>query len=117
MAKRVMPYLLAVLGVAMCVLECGLTILCLRNVIFLSTLIYLSVIDWYQYMIPDRALLIAILVWFGSIPFAFTAYGGAFGIIDAILCAVAFGGGILIFTLIMDCLLQKETMGGGDIKL
>ena len=116
-AKRGMLCLLAVLGVAMCVLECGLTILCLRNVVFLSTLIYLSVIDWYHYVISDKALLIALLVWFGSIPFAFTAYGGVSGVIGAVLCAVAFGGGILIFTLIMDWILQKETMGGGDIKL
>ena len=117
MVKRVMPYLLAAFGTAMCVLECGFTILCLRNVIFLSTLIYLSVIDWYHYMIPDKALLIAILVWFGCIPFAFTAYGGVSGVLGAILCAIAFGGGMLVFTLIMDRLLQKETMGGGDIKL
>ena len=90
MVKRVMPYLLAAFGTAMCVLECGFTILCLRNVIFLSTLIYLSVIDWYHYMIPDKALLIAILVWFGCIPFAFTAYGGVSGVLGTILCAIAF---------------------------
>lgn len=105
--------LLAVL----CVLQCGLTAICLRNLILLGALCYLSMTDLQQYIIPDRCLLAAVLAWFGAIPFAFDAYGGLAGILLSVLSALAFGGGMLVFTVCMDRLLQKETMGGGDIKL
>ena len=35
----------------------------------------------------------------------------------AVLGALALGGGLLLISLIMDRLLGRETMGGGDIKL
>ncbi len=115
--KRAIPYLIWLVLAILCISVCGINVLCLRNLVLLGALVYLSVIDLESYIIPDKALLIAVLAWFSAIPFAYELYGGAAGILGAILSAVLFGGGILIFTLIMDKLLQKETMGGGDIKL
>ncbi len=115
--KRVIPYLIWLLLAILCVSVCGINVLCLRNLVLLGALVYLSVIDLQSYIIPDKALLIAVLAWFSVIPFAYALYGGLAGILGAILSAMLFGGGILVFTLIMDKLLQKETMGGGDIKL
>ena len=106
----------AVLAV-LCVLKCDLTVLCLRNLIFLGALFCLALVDLDSYIIPDGCLLIAVLAWVGAIPFAFDLYGGIQGILFALLSALVYGGGILLFSLVMDKVLQKESMGGGDIKL
>ena len=115
--KRIAQYLIPLLLVAMCVSVYGMTAICLRNLILLGSLVYLSVKDWQSYIIPDRALVVAVLAWLGTIPFAYTDYGNVAGILGFVTSAVLFGGGMLLFTLLMDKLLQKETMGGGDIKL
>lgn len=101
----------------MCVLECGLTAICLRNLIVLGALVYLSVNDLQYYLIPDSCLLLTVFVWFAAIPLAWESYGGMAGILTSILFAIFFGGAILAFSLLMDYVLKKETMGGGDIKL
>ncbi len=110
-------WLIFLLLAILCVVECGFTAICLRNLLFLAILMYLSVTDLQHYIIPDHSLVIAVLVWFGAIPFAYDAYGGFGGVLLSVLSAVLYGGGVLLFTLMMDRLLQKETMGGGDIKL
>ncbi|MBO5115060.1 MAG: prepilin peptidase [Peptococcaceae bacterium] len=115
--KRALLYLISVLLAAMCISVYGFTMICFRNLIFLGALLYLSVMDLKSCIIPDKALLIALLAWFGAIPFAYEVYGGMFGICCSVLAAMLFAGGILFFILMMDRLLQKETMGGGDIKL
>ena len=115
--RQIAACLIFVLAAALCVQEYGVSAVCLRNLIFLGALLYLSMVDLQHYMIPDKALLAAVLAWFGTIPFAYDAYGGIFGVLGSVMSAVVYGGGILLFTLVMDRLLQKETMGGGDIKL
>lgn len=106
----------AVLAV-LCVLQCDLTVLCLRNLIFLGALFCLSLVDLDSYIIPDGCLIAAVLAWAAAIPFAPASYGGIAGILFSLLSALVYGGGILLFALVMDKVLQKESMGGGDIKL
>ena len=101
----------------MCESVYGITAIDLRNLVFLGALLNLSITDLKAYIIPDKALFVAVLAWFGTIPFAYEVYGGAAGVGLSMVSAVLFGGGILVFTLLMDRLFQKETMGGGDIKL
>lgn len=101
----------------MCLLKCDLTVLFLRNMVFLCCLFCLSLVDMERYFIPDGCLLVSTIVWIVAIPFAFTEYGGWSGIGFHLLAAVAYGGGMLGISLLMDCILQKESLGGGDIKL
>ena len=115
--RREGMYFITIVLAAMCVIECGLTVICLRNLILLCLLVYLSVMDLNCYQIPDKCLVAAVLVWFAAIPLAFEVYGGVSGIVISVMSAVGFGGGMLLFTLLMDYFMKKETMGGGDIKL
>lgn len=109
--------ILFVILAVFCVLQYDVTPICLRNLILLSVLYCLSLVDLQCYIIPDRCLLLALLAWVGAIPFAPESYGGVFGILCSIGSALLYGGGLLAFSLLMDHVLQKESMGGGDIKL
>ena len=111
-------YLLAELFFAaatvVCLLCCDLTVLGLRNWVFLCCLFCLSLVDLESYVIPDGALLTAAAAWILALPFV------GMGWKEALLhvgTGLAFGGGILLLSLAMDALLHKDSMGGGDIKL
>ena len=106
----------AVLSV-MCLLEYDLTIICVRNLILLGCLFCLSLVDLESYIIPDGCHIIAIGAWVVTGFFAFEEYGGWHGIALNILAAVLYGGGMLLMSLIMDRVLKKDSLGGGDIKL
>ena len=74
-----------------------------------------SLIDSISYQIPNRFLVIGILWWFVTLPFAKDAIveqgvSGLFG-------AFFIGGGILFLSLFLDHLLQRERIGVGDVKL
>jgi leader peptidase (prepilin peptidase)/N-methyltransferase len=97
-----------------CLLRCDLTVLCLRNWVFLCCLFCLSLVDLENYTIPDGCLLISVLAWVVSAPFVGMSWGSA-GL--HLLSGVGFGGVILMLSLAMDHLLHKDSMGGGDIKL
>lgn len=98
----------------LCLLRFDLTILCLRNWIFLCCLFCLALVDLESYIIPDGCLLIAAGAWAAALPFLRPGWG-AVG--RGVLAGVLFGGGMLLISLVMDKLLKKESLGGGDIKL
>lgn len=112
-ATEVLMALLMVL----CLLRFDLTPICLRNMIFLGCLFCLSLVDLESYIIPDGCLLLSAAAWFGFIPFAYAQYGEWHGIVWHLLSALIYGGGMLVLSLLMDHILQKESLGGGDIKL
>ena len=98
----------------LCLLRFDLTVLCLRNWIFLCCLFCLSLVDLESFVIPDGCLIIAAAAWVLALPF--TGYSwGEIGL--HVLAGVVFGGGILLVSLLMDRLLKKESLGGGDVKL
>lgn len=105
--------LFAVLSV-LCLLRFDLTALCLRNWIFLCCLFCLSLVDLESYIIPDGCLLISAAAWAAALPFLWTGWG-AVG--KSLLSAFVFGGGVLLISLLLDKLLKKESLGGGDVKL
>jgi leader peptidase (prepilin peptidase)/N-methyltransferase len=117
--ERISPrYLLTELAFALltmaCLLRCDLTVLCLRNWVFLCCLFCLSLVDLENYTIPDGCLVISALAWAVSAPFV----GMSWGTIGVhVLSGLGFGGVILLLSLAMDALLHKDSMGGGDIKL
>jgi leader peptidase (prepilin peptidase) / N-methyltransferase len=78
----------------------------------ISLLIIITFIDLDHYIIPD------ILVLIGSITVIvvnFLGYGVPFT--DGLKGAIFAGGGVLVVTLVIEYIVKKEVMGGGDIKL
>ena len=98
----------------LCLLRFDLTVLCLRNWIFLCCLFCLSLVDLEIYTIPDGCLLTAMAAWLAALPFL---RPGLWEIGRSLLAGLCFGGGILLLSLLMDRVLGKESLGGGDVKL
>ena len=117
-AKVSVRYFLAELFMAIitviCLLRFDLTVLCLRNYTFLCCLFCLSLVDLENYTIPDGCLLISAVVWVAAIPFIPMGWKQA---LLHLAAAVAFGGGLLLLSLLMDKVLKRDSLGGGDIKL
>jgi leader peptidase (prepilin peptidase)/N-methyltransferase len=117
-AKVSVRYLLAELFMAavtvVCLLRYDLTVLCLRNYIFLCCLFCLSLVDLEDYTIPDGCLLVSAAVWLLALPFLHMSWKES---LLHLLAALVFGGGLLLLSLAMDRILKKDTLGGGDIKL
>ena len=90
------------------------TVLCLRNWIFLCCLFCLSLVDLECYTIPDGCLLIAAGAWVAALPFLRPGWAE---IGRSVLAGLVFGGGILLLSIVMDKLLGRESLGGGDVKL
>lgn len=93
----------------------GLTLNLVSTMILCSCLFCLSLVDLETQIIPDRFLLIPAIVRIGQLLFENRSDIKVFFI--CLIPAVALGGGVLIISLIMDKILKKDTMGGGDIKL
>lgn len=83
------------------------------TMVLCSCLMCLSLVDLDTQIIPDRFLVIPAVVR----AIQLVIEGGFSGLLTGILPGVAVGGSVLIISLIMDKLLKKDTMGGGDIKL
>ncbi len=103
----------ALLTVA-CALRFGFTVLCLRNWLLLCALFLLSLVDWEISEIPDGALISAALVWLLALPFLWSGWTDALVNVGA---ALVYGGVILLLSLLLDRLLHRESLGGGDVKL
>lgn len=112
-ARYVMVEIIFALVSVACLLKFDLTVLCLRNYVFLSVLYLLTLTDIDTMTIPDSCHIIAALVWIASAPLLLTRPE----IISHLIAALVFGGGVLILSLVMDRVMGRETMGGGDIKL
>jgi len=95
-------------------LRFDLSVLCLRNLVFLCCLFCLSLVDLESFIIPNGCLLIAVGAWLLALPFT---WEGWWPVLNSLIAAVVFGGGLLAVSLIMDKVLKKESLGGGDIKL
>ena len=98
----------------LCLEKFGLTALFARNYIFLCCLFVLSLVDQETMLIPDECHLIAAGTWLISLPF--TGGGSAYLFTHA-AAGLLFGGGLLGISLVLDRVLGKESLGGGDIKL
>ena len=96
-----------------CLLRFDLTLLCARNLVFLGCLFCLSLADLDACIIPDGCLLLAAGVWAATAPFLGMSRTDA---ARYLVAALLFGGGMLGLSLLMDRILNKETIGG-DVKL
>ena len=102
----------ALLSVA-CLLKFDLTLLCLRNYIYLAVLYLLTLTDIDTMSIPDSCHIISVAVWIASAPLLYDTKE----IMLHVACAAVFGGVLLGLSLLMDKVLGRESLGGGDIKL
>ena len=96
-----------------CLLRFDMTVLCLRNFIFLAVLLLLTMTDLDAMIIPDSCHIISVIIWMASAPFLF----GMRETMYHVLAGLVFGLGMLALSLLMDRMMKKETLGGGDIKL
>ena len=103
----------AVLTVA-CLLRFDLTVLSLRNFVFLCCLFLLTLTDIEDMIIPDGCLLVAAGAWALTEPFLFSGWAD---VLLSVLAGLVYGGGLLGISLLMDKIMGRDTMGGGDIKL
>ena len=97
-----------------CLLRGDLTVLTLRNLVFLCCLFCLSLVDLDAYIIPDGCIVIALFAWLAALPFSGMSWK-EIGL--HVLAGIVTGGAILLLSLLMDRILHKDTRGGGDIKL
>ena len=74
----------------------------------------LSLVDLDSYIIPDGFIIAGIINWLLGIVFVSDR---KVYIINGLIGGFAIGGFILVMSLLMDRILKKESMGGGDIKL
>ena len=98
----------------LCLLRFDLTVEALRNYVFLCCLFCLTLCDIDSMMIPDGCHIISAAAWVAALPFTFVSWADT-GL--HVLAGVVFGGGVLLISLLMDKILKKDTLGGGDIKL
>lgn len=95
-------------------LRYGFGFVTLEYLILFSILLAVALIDAETMEIPDGLILSGILL------FALFLYphgNSAARAKDALIGCIAIGGGILLLSLLLDFLLKKETLGGGDVKL
>lgn len=97
----------------LCLLRFDLSWLCLRNWLLLCCLFCLSLTDLDCMIIPDVCLIIAAAVWLVFLPLT----GGWQNARGGLIAGLAFGGGLLGISLLMDRILKRDSLGGGDIKL
>lgn len=90
----------------------GYNIQTIYYLIFISMLIIITFIDIDHYIIPDC------LIIFGSIVAILAdILGQGIGIKNSLSGALICGGSMLILTSLIEFIVKKEVMGGGDIKL
>ena len=97
-----------------CLLRFGATAEAARNLAFLGCLLFLSLTDLDAMIIPDGCLLFAAGIWAVFVPLLGMSWRDA---LRGIAAGLLFGGAMLGISLLMDRILKKESLGGGDIKL
>lgn len=93
-------------------LKFGYRVITVYYMIFISLLIIITFIDIDHYIIPDKLILIGVIV-------SLVANGLGFGIdfFDGLRGALFTGGSMFIVIWIIEFFIKREVMGGGDIKL
>ncbi len=99
--------------------EAGDWVILARDFLLTGMLFSLSIVDLMIYEIPNGMLLTALIGWIVTLPFAFSPFfgGGMTEALHHLLAGLILGGGMLMLSLLMDKILKKDSLGGGDIKL
>lgn len=105
-----------VFGIAsvLTLLRFDLSFICLRNYIFFCCLFCLSLVDLEKQEIPNGLLIASVVAWVAFVPLMEQPLET---LKNGLIAGAAFGVGMLLIVLLMDKIMKKDTMGGGDIKL
>ncbi len=95
-------------------LRFGLTLYTAELVLLFAVLMLLSFIDYDTMELPGAPMVVALVLWCA---FLLTHPDWKSRAVRGVLTALAVGAAILAISLLMDKLLGRESMGGGDIKL
>lgn len=94
----------------------GFTILTLRTMLLAVVLMGISLIDLKTYEIPDGLQAVGILIYILSL--VLMGWEGiGVRLLSGLTAAAVPAGVMLVLSLVMDKVLGKESLGGGDIKL
>lgn len=95
-----------------------LTFLIIRDWGLICVLLGISIVDMKTYTIPDGMIVTGIIIWLLGVIYTALIHGNwKLMVIDGLAGGVLIAGSLLILSLIMDHILGKESLGGGDIKL
>lgn len=94
----------------LCLFKFDVTPEWVRALFLCGILLAISLIDFATFTIPDGLLLFAIGVWAVFLPFCG-------GLVQGLVGAFGISVPLLLLVLLLERLLKKEAMGGGDIKL
>ncbi|MCH3999997.1 MAG: prepilin peptidase [Lachnospiraceae bacterium] len=114
-ARSFITEILSAVVFLMIILRFGLGFDALRAAILYCILLPLSLIDLDSFTIPDRYILSGIAVWILFLPLIHNPWKDT--LMSGLLGGFIIGAGVLVVALIMDRILGRESMGGGDIKL
>ena len=90
----------------------GMNVITLYYLLLVSLLTIITFIDIDHYIIPDEIII------FGYVfALIFNVSGEGIGIKDSVLGSLICGGGMLALIYLIELIVKKEVMGGGDIKL
>ncbi len=115
------PFFEIVTGVLFLIsyVQFGLSLKFFISITFISILIIISISDIRYYIIPDEVLIIGSILLI--IEFITNSYINNLGFINGVLIKILNGLGsfaiLYLFKVFGDTVFQKESLGGGDIKL
>ena len=89
-----------------------MNVITLYYLLLVSLLVIITFIDIDHYIIPDG------LIIFGCVfTLIFNVAGAGIGVKDSLLGSLICGGSMLLLIYLIELIVKKEVMGGGDIKL
>lgn len=96
----------------------GLSLETLELLAFAGVLLFLSLTDIDEFLIPNACIVVALVVRVAYLVAAFAmGWVGASDIVFYVGSAFAMGAALLVVVLLADRVFKRETMGGGDLKL
>lgn len=99
---------------ALAVCRFGFSLETIEACALFAVLFYVSAVDLDVMEIPNGALLIGAVLFLAFLP----AHSEPISrLLWGLASALIYGGALLLLSLVMDKVMKKETMGGGDIKL
>lgn len=88
--------------------------ICVRDTILITILIIISINDLREYLIPDKWIVVTIINWLVWE----LMLGESISVMAIrILGSIAVAGVLLVVVILADKAMNKESLGGGDIKL
>ena len=96
------------------VLKFGFSLKTIEYLILISCMLAVSFADMEDYLIPDRFIIVGIV---NRVVFILIGNDIKSELLNSIIPALVIGGVMIILVLVMEKILRKDAMGGGDIKL